>query len=62
MFSFFGFCEYGWFGQVRFQLFEGLLAVLVPIELFILLEELIERDAFIGGPGYEPVECGDTAA
>jgi len=42
-------------------LFEGFLALLIPIELFILSEELIERDAFIGRPGYEPVEGGDTA-
>jgi len=60
-FSFFRFCEYGWFGQVCFQLFEGLFAVLIPIKLFLLSEELRERDALVGGPGYEPVEGGDTA-
>jgi len=61
LFSFFRFCEYGWFGQVCFQLLEGLFAVLIQVKLFLLSEELVERDAFVGGPGYEPVEGGDTA-
>ena len=61
-FSFYGFCEYGWFGQVCFPLLEGLFAVLIPVELFILSEELIERDAFVGRPGYEPVEGGDMTS
>jgi len=43
-------------------LLEGLLAFLVPIDLFVLSEELIVREAFIGGSRYEPVEGGDTTS
>jgi len=31
-------------------LLEGLFAVLIQVELFLLSEEVIERDAFVAGP------------